>query len=101
VDNEKKSGIEQYDEAQIWRCPQLGGPVPFKYCRRMNDKLPCKRIIACWGGEIDVPAYLAASFSTEELEAVFEGPSKDRLFRIVDTLNKVREDKEGSTGETE
>ena len=86
--------IDVYDGLQIWRCPQLGGPVTFKYCRVMNERLPCPRIVSCWGASLDVTAYLEQHFSPEQLEKVFGAPPKDRWTRIVETLDKVKHPKE-------
>jgi len=91
---ERMSPREKYDHLRIWRCPQLGGPVPFKYCRRMNMGLPCPRIFDCWGAKIDVEEYLTSAFSEEELEKVFGGERKGRVDRILETLRRVRRERE-------
>jgi len=78
-----------FDRLEIWRCPQLGNPVSFKYCRIMNNRLPCSRIVSCWGGTIDVMACLRQCFSTEELKQAFGAPAKDRLTRIIETIDGI------------
>ena len=78
-----------FDALEIWRCPQLGNPVTFKYCRVMNGRLPCPRIVSCWGGTIDVMACLGQCLSPEALKSVLETPPKDRMTRIVDTLKDI------------
>jgi hypothetical protein len=75
---------------EIWRCPQLGGPVTFGYCRLVNEGLPCGRVVACWGGTFDVAAFLAEHYSREQIEQVF-GASTDRLTRIIDAVKKAKE----------
>jgi len=87
ADEKKEAGPEGIE---IWRCPQLGGPVTFGYCARMNSQLPCQRIIACWGGAIDVVAYLEGHFSHEELETALGG-GKDRWTRIVEALEAAKQ----------
>ena len=82
-------GEFDFDRIEFWRCPQLGGPVTFKYCRIMNAGLPCPRIVACWGGTVDVLAYLTAAFPERSLEELLAGGSKSRLERVLETLDKV------------
>lgn len=73
---------EQYDELSR-RCPSLGGPVPFKYCRTVNRKLPCLKILQCWGGKIDIPLFLEKNYSEEELEKAFTPDTRTRVQKIV------------------
>jgi len=41
------------------RCPRLGGPVSFEYCRTNGDEmLPCWKIFDCWWERFDVAAFL-------------------------------------------
>lgn len=78
------------DLLEIWRCPQLGGPVTFGYCRVVNDGLPCGRVVACWGGTFDVAGFLEAHYSQEQLEQA-SAASKDRLTRIIDAVKKANQ----------
>jgi len=78
---------DQYDDKQFWRCPQLGGGVPFSHCRKTNDTLPCPRIIECWGRKIDMPRFLVENYTEEELKKALK-PSGGRLATIFDTAEK-------------
>lgn len=92
--NEKeRPTLKKYDAIEKWRCPQLGGPVTFEYCRRMHVGLPCNQLFNCWNGQIDVQAYLDENFTQEELNSVFEKPSPGRVGTMVDVLKKVLEEK--------
>ena len=82
--------VDRCEGIEIWRCPQLGGPVTFGYCVKVNSGLPCQRIVACWGGAIEVATYLEARFSPEELDAAFGG-GKDRWTRIVEALEAAKQ----------
>ncbi len=84
-------GIDSYDDVEMWRCRQLAGPVTFKYCRVMNDGLPCEKLLACWSARIDLVVYLSANYSAEDLQRAFGAVEKGRMTRIVDTINKVRD----------
>jgi len=35
--------IEEYDALIIY-CPQLGGEIPFRYCRTVNEDLPVGKL---------------------------------------------------------
>ena len=80
---------EEHDELNI-RCPQLGGPVPFYYCRTMNTKLPCARIIVCWEGELDIGAFLKNNYSEEELEKAFKPDPRTRVQKIIQIAEEAR-----------
>jgi len=81
--------MEIHDEKEI-RCPQLGGPVPFKYCRSMNRKLPCQRIVVCWQGKIDIADFLAANYSEEDLTSAFEKDPRTRIQKIIQLAEESR-----------
>jgi len=83
---------ETFDPAllEIWRCPQLGNPVTLKYCSEMNSRLPCPRVIACWGGTIDVVAWLATQFPPEVLKEALGAALPGRLAHMLETLDNVR-----------
>jgi hypothetical protein len=83
--------IEMHDEVTIWRCPSLGGPVPFSYCRKMNNRLPCQSLAGCWGSRIDVPAFLKENYTQEELRQAFGSPKKGRVDTILETLDRTKQ----------
>ncbi len=84
---------EIHDERSHWRCPQLGGPVPFRHCRRSGvDSLPCRKLAECWGSSVDIPAFLAAAYTPDEIQAAFGAPAKSRLDIIFDTLDRAQKE---------
>ena len=78
---------EQFDEEKLWRCPLLGGGVPFRHCRKTNDSLPCPRIVDCWHGRMDLPAFLLENYSEDELKRALQ-PSQGRLDTILKSVQK-------------
>lgn len=78
--------LTKFDHEEL-RCPQLGGEVPFKYCRTMNDGLPCARVAACWAAREDVTDFLSANYPSEQLGEVSAPPG--RLETIFNTLVRV------------
>jgi len=85
--------LTQYDSMPIWRCPPLGGPVTFEYCRRMNTGLPCRRVFECWGGRVNLEEYLQRNFTPEELQSVFAQPAPTRLETMFSVLAEVEKRK--------
>lgn len=58
---------DAYDKLET-RCFQLGDIIPFKYCRSMNQRLPCHLVFNCWNHRIDLNSYLIDNFSEAELD---------------------------------
>jgi hypothetical protein len=92
--NSPNPSVEMYDDRERWRCPQLGGPVTFNYCRRMNRKLPCSKVVECWAGVFDIAGYLLAHFSEDDIRRILSAPKPDRITRILDTLSNTSSPRE-------
>jgi hypothetical protein len=87
--------IEEHD-ALIIRCPQLGGEVPFHYCRTVNEDLPCRRIIICWEFRIEISKFLGGHYSIEQIQRALAPPTKTRLETIIELIEKAKKIKEES-----
>ncbi len=85
--------IEEHD-ALIIRCPQLGGEVPFKYCRILNENLPCRKIIICWEFRVEIGKFLSDHYSLDELQHALKPPSKTRYETILELIEKAKKIKE-------
>ncbi len=85
--------IEEYDKLTI-RCPQLGGEVPFHYCRTVNEGLPCRRIIVCWEFRLEIGKFLGENYSLDELQRALASPTKTRIETIIDLVEKAKALKE-------
>jgi hypothetical protein len=85
--------IEEYD-ALIIRCLQLGGEVPFKYCRTMNEDLPCRRMMACWEFRMEISKFLAEHYSIDQIQRALAPPTKTRLESILELVEKAKKLKE-------
>jgi hypothetical protein len=81
---------EAHDALEI-RCLQLGGPVTFAYCRKVNDGLPCRNLLGCWTRRFDVVAFLRETYTKEQLRRAFAPPDKSRLQRIVEIAEGARQ----------
>jgi hypothetical protein len=80
--------IDKHDNKTI-RCPRLGDEVNFKYCRIMNDHLPCRLIIGCWQMRMDINQFLADHYSKEEMDRVFI-PPKSKIESLVALVEKAK-----------
>ncbi len=79
---------KQYDEKTM-RCPRVGGEVNFRFCRFENNMLPCRFIVGCWQGQIDIEAFLNEHYSEEELDSIFT-PPRPKMETLVDLMEKAK-----------
>jgi hypothetical protein len=86
--------IEEYDTLII-RCPQLGGEVPFQYCRTVNENLPCRKIIICWEFRFKITKFLSEHYSVDQLQSALAPPAKTRLETILELIEEAKKIKEG------
>jgi hypothetical protein len=81
--------IEEYDALIIY-CPQLGGEIPFRYCRTVNEDLPCLKIIVCWEFRIEISKFLGEYYSMEQIQHALTPPTKTRLDTILELIEKAK-----------
>ncbi len=82
--NEKDS-LEQ-------RCPRLGGPVTFKYCRQSGeDEKPCFKIMDCWWETFDVKSYLKDNLSESDFEALITAKPPDKINSLIDLIEQAKQ----------
>jgi hypothetical protein len=81
--------VEEHDDLII-RCPQLGGEVPFHYCRTVNEDLPCRRIIICWEFRVEISKFLSNHYSLDQIQHALAPPTKTRVETILDLIEKAK-----------
>ena len=86
-----EGAIAQHDAKELWRCPMLGGPVTFGYCRKLNDGLPCARVLECWLQTLPLVEFLKAHYAPGELQRALAAKPKGRLERMIETVEKARQ----------
>jgi hypothetical protein len=84
---------EEYDALIIY-CPQLGGETPFRYCRTVNEDLPCRKIVVCWEFRIEISKFLGEHYSMEQIQQALAPPTKTRLDTILELIEKAKKIKE-------
>jgi hypothetical protein len=72
------------------RCPRLGGPVNFGYCRHCgeNDR-PCFKILDCWWQRFDVVGHLKSRLPREEFEALGQHPP-EKITSLLDLIAQAQ-----------
>ena len=91
-----KSKIIPPDNDFQIRCPKLGHPIYFSYCRHENLGTPCFKTLDCWFSYFPVAEFLREELSQEEWENAFEKPPKNKLLTLVELIEKIK--KENSEG---
>lgn len=77
-------------ESPIARCPRLGCDIPFSYCLRERDPLPCSRIVSCWESRMPVERLLRERLTAEEWDRAFSDPPRDRLATLLEAAAKAK-----------
>ena len=78
------------------RCPRLGGPVNFGYCRRGGaNTRPCFKILDCWWQRFDVVAHLKSRLSPEEFEALGRKRPPEKIASLLDLIAAAQKNNEG------
>ncbi len=76
------------------RCPRLGGPITFDYCRVENQGQPCGRALMCWSFCFDVEDYFRGRMSPELFEACFNAQIKPKVVTLIELIEKARKSME-------
>ena len=80
--------IEEHDNLEA-RCRMLGHQVPFKYCRTVNNNIPCRKIFDCWFEIIPIKDFINRNFSKEVIQNILAPPTP----KMTSILNLVEESK--------
>ena len=88
---ELASVIEKHD-VLIIRCPQLGGEVPFRYCRTVNEDLPCRKIMVCWEFRLKISEFLGEHYSIDQIQSALVPPTKTRLDTILEIIEEAKKE---------
>ncbi len=74
------------------RCPRLGGPVSFEYCRTAAGEggLPCFKVMDCWWEIFDIEDYLRVHLSAEDFEKIVKSRPKPKLQSLVELIQEAQ-----------
>lgn len=85
-----------FDHVQV-RCPMLGGPVTFGFCREAADGLPCHKALVCFERQFPADEYFRRLLEPETFERCFTAPTGCRYEKILGALD----DAQRATGPTD
>jgi len=73
------------------RCPRLGGPVLFAYCKTSSDNHSvCWKILDCWWECFDVVGHLKKFLSEDELKELANKKPKPKIVSLVELIEQAR-----------
>ncbi len=81
--------MDKYDTIEIY-CRRLGHYLHFKYCRNVNDGLPCNKIRDCTFEKIPIQDYLNDSYTELEIRTALT-PPQNKMTSLVDLIKKAKE----------
>jgi len=86
--------IEEHDSLVIY-CSQLGGEIPFRYCRTVNEGLPCRRSLVCWEFRVEISRFLSEHYSFDQIGRALAPSTKTRIETLLELIEKAKRIKEG------
>lgn len=74
------------------RCPRIGGPVNFSYCRTCGEGDGyCFKVLDCWWETFDVEALLRETLSEEALAELTAKRPKPKVSSLVEMIAAAQE----------
>ena len=78
------------------RCPRLGGPVNFGYCRLCGENArPCFKILDCWWQRFDVVGHLKSRLTQAEFEALGRKRPPEKITSLLDLIERAQKNTAG------
>ena len=75
-----------YDALEM-RCPRLGGPVTFLYCRdHAGPAGPCPGILDCWWQRFDVAEHLRRQLAPASWDAICRPRHATKIATLVELI---------------
>lgn len=73
------------------RCPRLGGPVSFGYCRTSSDDHSvCWKILDCWWESFDVVTYLQRSLPEEQFNQLVHAKPRPKIVSLFELMEQAK-----------
>lgn len=91
--------MEPDNDHRIRRCPRLGGPVSFGYCRGIGENgLPCGKVFDCWWERFDIVAYVQSCLSEDQYERLVRVRPQPKLCSLVELIAQAKRRNRGASG---
>lgn len=72
------------------RCPRLGHPIAFSYCRSENMGISCFKTLDCWFEHFPVENYFRETLSRDEWDRAFHPSGKTKVMSLLELMEKAR-----------
>ncbi|OEU66313.1 MAG: hypothetical protein BBJ57_11435 [Desulfobacterales bacterium PC51MH44] len=73
------------------RCPRLGGPVSFHYCRTCgDDSSACWKIFDCWWECFDVVGYLQKYLPEDKFNILVNAKPKPKMLSLMELIEQAK-----------
>lgn len=80
----------EYDH-QERRCPRLGGPVTFAYCRCGDaGNAPCFKIFDCWWERFDVVALMRYHLPPEDFDRLCQARPAPKISSLLEIIAQAK-----------
>ncbi len=87
-----KIGLENKKDSLEQRCPRLGGPVTFKYCRQNGEgQKPCFKIMDCWWESFDVRTYLQEILPESDFKVLMNAKPPAKIASLIDLIEQAKQ----------
>jgi hypothetical protein len=86
--------IDQYDHLEI-RCPMLGHPLNFHYCRTTTRAVPCRKLFDCWYERLPVQEFAAEFFDQQTIAAMVQ-PPPPKILSLLELIERARASQKNS-----
>ena len=87
---EESSSEPTYEEREI-RCPKLGGPINFGYCRQENSGLPCSKALNCWSPYFDAETLFRKALTDAQFEDCFFKAPQTKMTTLLELIERAKE----------
>ena len=80
--------IDQYDTLER-RCPMLGHPIKFHYCRTTAKDTPCRKLMDCWFEQIPIQDFVNEHLTESQIAAMQQAP-KPKMLSLIELIEKAK-----------
>jgi len=70
----------------------LGHDVPFSYCRKPGEDIPCAKIYDCWWEQFDIQTFMSSNYSQDIIQRITKPPQAKTtsLIEMIQQIQKRR-----------
>jgi hypothetical protein len=73
------------------RCPRLGGPASFLYCRTSgDDESVCWKIFDCWWEDFDVVEYMKKRMPEDSFNLLVQARPKPKIVSLIEHIERAK-----------